>query len=99
MMEKVKGILGLESDAPLLKALKQILDPAKTSGEGKYFLSSRMLMDFSSSEVAFPNTTLNDLDRSGGKKPQGNSEEKTSTPELNQPNSPGPASPAPNSPT
>jgi hypothetical protein len=99
MIEKVKGILGLASDAPLLKALKQILDPSKTSGESEYFLSSRMLMDFSASEITFPNTTLNDLDRSGGKKPQGNSEEKTSTPEPNQPNTPVLKSPRSNPPT
>jgi hypothetical protein len=98
MIEKVKGILGLESDTALLKALKHILDPAKTSGEGGYFLSSRMLMDFSTSEVAFPNTTLNDLDRSGGDQSRSNADQKRQSNSLG-PESPTPNSPVPNPPT
>ncbi|NDE55241.1 MAG: hypothetical protein EB069_11895, partial [Actinobacteria bacterium] len=43
--------------AALLRALKRLLDPNQTSGEGQYFVSSRMLYDMGDG-------ALSDLDRS-----------------------------------
>jgi len=43
MIEKVKGIAGVESDAPILKALDEVLDPKTVTGERK---SGTMIKSF-----------------------------------------------------
>ncbi|NBP40630.1 MAG: hypothetical protein EBV34_19800, partial [Betaproteobacteria bacterium] len=67
--------------AALLRALKRLLDPNQTSGEGQYFVSSRMLYDMGDG-------SLSDLDRS-----ESNDANNRNTPNSDAPN---PNTPDPN---
>jgi hypothetical protein len=80
LIEQAKDLLGLESDAALLRALKRLLDPNQTSGQGQYFVSSRMLYDMGDG-------ALSDLDRSAS-----NDANNRNTPNPDAP-SPNPTNP------
>ncbi|MBM3380525.1 MAG: hypothetical protein FJY39_12515, partial [Betaproteobacteria bacterium] len=45
LLERAKDLLGLDSDAAILRALERLLDPAATSGVPSAFQSPRMLAD------------------------------------------------------
>lgn len=51
MIEHVKGLAGVRSDSPILKALEEILDPSKTTGERK---SPTMIKSGGKTEVPAP---------------------------------------------
>ncbi|NBT72363.1 MAG: hypothetical protein EBT36_13555, partial [Betaproteobacteria bacterium] len=88
LIEKAKDLLGLESDAALLRALKRLLDPNQISGEGQYFVSSRMLYDMGDG-------SLSDLDRSESNDANNRN---TPSPDVPSPNTSGPNPTNPNDP-